>query len=324
MNRRDEFDVLRVCALGLILLCHFLRSIGFHQLDIPLGCVGNMVFFALSGILLGLGWSAKGCPAYGIGFLRHRVLRLAVPLWLFVIPWVLYLLVRGADVNFKSVALNLALLSWLDHGVGRVAGLTPYWFVTAILAFYLVAVALSRFAFLRRVSVLMVGFCVLQVAFSLMGVRQSYLFVFLLAASVAFVRGDAILNAIPSSAGGWGGGVCLFAAVSLFGVLYALVLCGVLRVGTPSVYYATLPIVVALSAGVLSFMRGRKAGALVGKVSAVSYEIYLVHSAALGVVRPLCPSTTVYAVAFLALSLALAATLHGLSCRAMKSMDGSR
>lgn len=41
MKRRDEFDVLRVCALGLILLCHFLRSIGSHLLDIPLGCVGN-------------------------------------------------------------------------------------------------------------------------------------------------------------------------------------------------------------------------------------------------------------------------------------------
>ena len=310
MKRRDEFDVLRVCALGLILLCHFLRSIGSHLLDIPLGCVGNMAFFTLSGILLGLGWAARGCPLYGLRFLRHRIVRLALPLWLFVIPWVFYLVMRGADVNFRGVAMNLLLLSWFDHGGCRVAGLTPYWFVTAIVVFYLVVVVLSRFAILRRVPVLVVGFCVLQMAFSFIGIQQSYLFVFLLAASVAFVKGDAILNAVSISARG---GVCLLASVSLFGLLYALVLCDVLNVGTPSIYYATMPIVAAFSIGVVSLMRGRKASVLVGKVSEMSYEVYLVHSAVLGLVRPHCPSTAVYAVAFLALSLTLAYALHHLS-----------
>lgn len=204
MKRRDEFDVLRVCALGLILLCHFLQSTGFHLLGGSFGCVGNMAFFALSGILLGLGWSARGCPSYGLRFLRHRIVRLAVPLWLFVMPWVLYLVMRGSDVNFKGVMLNLLLLSWFSRGGCHVASLGPYWFVTAIVMFYLVVVVLSRFAILRRVPVLVIGFCVLQMAFSFMGIQQSYLFVFLLAASVAFVKGDAILNAVSLSARGGG------------------------------------------------------------------------------------------------------------------------
>lgn len=105
----------------------------------------------------------------------------------------------------------------------------------------------------------------------------------------------------------------MLASVLLFGVLHALVLCDVLNVSTSSICYATMPIVAAFSIGVVSLMRGRKAGVLVGKVSAMSYEVYLVHQAALDFVRPHCSSTTVYAVAFLALSLTLAYALHRLS-----------
>lgn len=66
MNRRyAEFDALRVIALGMILICHFIRNVGFYNLDIPFGCVGNMIFFAISGWLLGLAWDRKAYPAYG-------------------------------------------------------------------------------------------------------------------------------------------------------------------------------------------------------------------------------------------------------------------
>ena len=51
-----EFDVLRVVALVMILLCHFSRGLQPLMIDVPLGIVGNCIFFALSGWLLGFKW----------------------------------------------------------------------------------------------------------------------------------------------------------------------------------------------------------------------------------------------------------------------------
>lgn len=79
-TRYPVFDWLRVGALTLILTCHFLRGYDCALLDLPLGAVGNTVFFALSGWLLGLAWKAKGSPCYNIEFLKRRLLRLALPL----------------------------------------------------------------------------------------------------------------------------------------------------------------------------------------------------------------------------------------------------
>lgn len=114
-TRMAEFDVLRTVALGMILACHFVESLGHYTVGTILGLSGNFVFFMMSGLLLGLSWVSMGRPAYGWRFLRHRLLRLAVPLWLFFVPWFLFMLWRGQPFSVKPLCQNTAVyaLVWL-------------------------------------------------------------------------------------------------------------------------------------------------------------------------------------------------------------------
>lgn len=102
-KRYNVFDWIRVGALALILVCHFLRQYNCNALDLPFGGVGNMVFFGISGWLLGLAWVAKGRPKYGMEFLFRRIKRLAVPLWIALLIIVCAMLFIGHPVTFKNL-----------------------------------------------------------------------------------------------------------------------------------------------------------------------------------------------------------------------------
>ena len=227
-NRYAEFDMLRVVALGMILACHFIRSIGFLKLDIPLGCVGNMIFFVMSGWLLGLAWENKNYPFYGWQFLKRRLLRLAIPLWLFAIPYMIWFKVSGHALSLKDVFLNLSLLNWF----ARIPGMTPFWFITAISAFYIVVIALSRIKFQRNHSLatamsLTVSVVLLQMVLSLCGIRYGYILVMMLCGALAFLNANRLLTLIRTLAtchgitliAGIGGGGCS----SLIGGLCAMI-----------------------------------------------------------------------------------------------------
>lgn len=184
-----EFDVLRTVALGMILACHFVESLGHYTVGTILGLSGNFVFFMMSGLLLGLSWVSRGRPAYGWRFLRHRLLRLAVPLWLFFVPWFLFMLWRGQPFSVKPLLLHLSLLNWFDHWF---PGTFALWFVTAISGFYMMLLVVTR---LRAVPWFLwaLGLVAMQVCASVVGVHQSYLFLHLCVAVLAFLKGGDIL-----------------------------------------------------------------------------------------------------------------------------------
>lgn len=309
-KRYVEFDALRVVALGMILICHFIRTVGFHRLDIPFGCIGNMIFFVISGWLLGLAWGNKGYPQYGRRFLVWRILRLAVPLWLFAVPYMTYLKAIGYHISIKDVILNLTLLNWFD----RLPGMTPYWFITGIASFYVVVLFMSR---VRNVvhrpvssSFMIIGMAIaVQCLLSLNGIRYGYFLIMIAVGLLCFLNAkkiyDGFLQYIHISS-------MLSAAVAIL-----LLLCywlGVTHnsivVGTPICYYATIPVALFITTMVFSLPRTIQANKIVEFISSISYEVYLVHSAMLLFMKPLSSNSLMYAALFLVGTFALAIPLH--------------
>ena len=316
--RYFEFDFLRAVALCMILACHFVRSIGFYKLDIPLGCVGNMIFFAMSGWLLGLAWENRGRQPYGWTFIKRRLLRLSVSLWLFAIPYMIWFKVSGHDVAPKDVLLNLCLCNWFS----RLPGMTPYWFITAISVFYFAVFAISRvnqYAPPLFLSVVLSVFAILvQTALSLSGIRYGYIMVMMLCGALAFLNAKSILSLARRFAIKLPSTVTIALGTSLFLVYWRFVCKEVIIVGTPLCYYSTIPIAVLITLVVFAYAKESRMAAF---ISSVSYEVYLVHAAMLLWMRPVSDSNAVYALVFIAGTFLLALPLHYISALTIRLLE---
>lgn len=322
-GRIIQFDILRTIAIGMILACHFIRSIGFHQLDIPLGCIGNMIFFVMSGWLLGLAWESKLHPVYGWQFLKRRLLRLAVPLWLFAIPYLIWFKASGHTLTAKDAFLNLAFCNWF----ARIPGMTPYWFITAITAFYIAVIALTRVKRYEAhpfvvASILVISAVLIQMFLSLCGIRYGYVLVMMLCGALAFLNANRLLSflkkAISSPV------IVLIKStvgVILFLVFWWLVCEDVLVVGTPLCYYATIPIAFCITVFAFALPAATQK-TVVSFISSISYEVYLVHAAMLIWTKPISANIAIYAVLFLAGTLVFAILLHYLSSLTVKCITG--
>ena len=203
MRRYPSFDRLRVFALGMILVCHFVRSVGFYSLDLVLGAVGNFIFFVLSGWLLGLAWQGRGHGPLGLPWLKRRLTRLALPLWGFAIPYFALLHVMGFDLKIKDIVMNLFLLNWF----ARLPGMTPYWFITAIAGFYFVVATITHIGRLNenRLRVILAGVVVTvvsQVGLAIVDVRQGYVLTLFLCGLVAFCFADEMLAFVEKTRSG--------------------------------------------------------------------------------------------------------------------------
>lgn len=251
MKRIDAFDRLRVVALGMILACHFIRGITSSRVDLALGAVGNLIFFGLSGWCLGLSWLKKGCPKLSKAWLIHRVCRLAIPLWVFSVPYFIYLKQSGYNLTTKDVVLNLCLLNWF----GRLPGLTAYWFVTAILVFYVLLFFLSKVPDLcnHRKQIICIGFGVtifLQLLLMILGIRQGYLFCLFVLAMWLFLFADEALMVIRRFSKQWF--FLSLGSIALFVLLWQCFSNDFIQKGTSLAYWVSLPVAVFLSMSVLS------------------------------------------------------------------------
>ena len=321
VDRIIQFDVLRTIALGMILVCHFVRSIGFHRLDIPLGCIGNMIFFVMSGWLLGLAWDGKHHPVYGWQFLKRRLLRIAVPLWLFAIPYMIWFKASGHSLTAKDAFLNLALCNWF----ARIPGMTPYWFITAITAFYIAVIALSR---VKRqeshpfvvASILVISAILIQVSLSLCGIRYGYICVMMLCGALAFLNANRLLSFIGKRITSRIICGAITAAVILFIAFWWLVCDDIIIVGTPVCYYSTIPIALLITMLVFALPDYIKKIHACTFLSSISYEVYLVHAAMLIWTKPVSDNIAIYATLFFLGSFLAAILLHYASSVVAKLM----
>lgn len=299
MRRYPDFDRLRVAALMMILACHFVRSIGFYSLDLALGAVGNFIFFVLSGWLLGLAWQGTGSGSLGLSWLKRRLTRLALPLWVFAIPYFVLLLLTGFDLKITDVVMNLFLLNWF----ARLPGMTPYWFITAIAGFYLVVAAITHIGRLNenRLKVILTAIAVVGVAqagFAMVGVRQGYVFALFVCGVIAFCFASEMLEFVERLRKN---NARMIPLVCIGGAIFICEWIGFangwIETGTTHCYWITMPVACAISMAILLLPRICTKG--ITFLSGISFEMYLVHSAMLGWTRPLTDNVMVYLVLFL-------------------------
>ena len=106
-----RFDVLRDIGLLFILLCHFVTHFDGRlasELHGIIAGAGNFIFFIISGWLMGMKWRAKGCPAFGVDFLLHCGRRIYFPLWSFLIPFSVCILLSNGVGRIWRIMMNFA------------------------------------------------------------------------------------------------------------------------------------------------------------------------------------------------------------------------
>lgn len=138
MNETKEFDGIRGIAILSIVACHICYGINaLSPLGQYLGGTFNIVFFILSGLLIGL--SIRTRKSQGGGelsrsiFLKRRLMRLIPDLWLFLISFLMAAVFFDITCTPKQIVMNYLMLGWFAK--------LPYcghlWFVTMILFCYI-------------------------------------------------------------------------------------------------------------------------------------------------------------------------------------------
>ena len=269
------FDAVRACAIVLIMVCHWSRGAGYPFVGDWCGITGNSLFFILSGLLLGIGWHSKGCPKYGLTFLKRRCRRLFPAFWLTLLAYTVIMALKGESLPIVRIIANLFGLSWFF----KLKGAGYLWFVTAILLFYLEVVLLSYGKRLMDrigsmgfgcLSLLLV--VVLQYGLVKANIHQAWYLPFVWAAGMAFVYANEIVEWLFSRTITFREivGVSLLA---LGGALYLLLANGVCVNGAPMAYWFGIVVSAACLAVIIApnALRG-------GVISDLSYELYLTHS----------------------------------------------
>lgn len=205
-------------------------------------------------------------------FLFKRWLRLAAGLYPFLLACTVVYVLAGIDFSPKALVLNFLMLGWVD----RLPGLGQLWFVTMIAACYALLALLrrrpSRFRHPAAWALLLVPGMALD-ALGLPG----YSFLVLAYCALAFLYARPLVDWSLTVKPAWLVCGTLVVGVSVF-------LCidrGMLHVGEPAYYYTTACSGIAAFVLLLRLFTHWLPGKILCAVSAVSYELYLVH-------HPLC------------------------------------
>lgn len=145
MTRDDKLDIIRVVAMTMIVLCHYFQIIGFSGLHFWLN-TGVQIFFVLSAFLLSnySFTSLVECK----NFLKKRIQRIMIPLWIYLVTIILGLLIIRYPVKANAVFMYaIGLAAFSPDGV---LGLGHLWYITAILICYAMLPLLD--VVLRRVK----------------------------------------------------------------------------------------------------------------------------------------------------------------------------
>ena len=140
MRQRDAAcDYIRGTAMMTIILCHFFQIrhqyAAFSWLNI-----GVQVFFVLSAKLLSKKDITTGAQA--LTFYKTRLLRIFLPVWLYLLCLVPVLFLVGRGPTLSAMLLYTAGLA--GFAPSGILGLGHFWYITALLLCYLVTPLLNR------------------------------------------------------------------------------------------------------------------------------------------------------------------------------------
>ena len=140
----DKCDIVRIIAMIGVVADHYFQLTGCRALvrtGLCWGGVSVAIFFALSAYLFGEKWRASGNKGFEVWpFLKKRFLRIYIPLWvalIFVIALEGYV---HNPFDTKTIVYNFLGLSWARPFTW--AG--HLWYITMIVILYFVFLGLSR------------------------------------------------------------------------------------------------------------------------------------------------------------------------------------
>ena len=136
-----SYDYVRVIAMLFIVLCHFFQILGNVNVALWLN-VGVQIFLVLSAKLL---CNRKfNCVKDVLLFYKKRILRLMIPVWIYLILAVLILLLIKQPVS--GLAVLIYALGGAAFTQSGLLGLGHFWYITIILIAYLLIPVLSILA----------------------------------------------------------------------------------------------------------------------------------------------------------------------------------
>ena len=264
IKRIVEFDGIRAFAILMIIACHLCYSFEpMSPVGQYLGGTFNCVFFLISAILAG----SKDLPH---NFLIRRILRLGYSLWPFLIIVDILYTILGIQFSTSSFIMNMCMLGWIT----KLPGLGHLWFVTMIMICYVMFSILNNVHISKRLKVILLFVISLFIQFALEYLSlPGYLGLVCLYCGLAYLYAHAILSRLDS--------FNLIIIVVMALVLNGYCLYGLYHkhfvIGTLPYYYITCMSGISVFLLLYKLFHYFRPQAVLKYISAISYELYLVH-----------------------------------------------
>lgn len=275
-----SFDVIRCCAIVIIVTCHFFLFGGIaHYVDIGkyFGGIGNFLFFAISALLFGLRYKNNGKSAFGTkNFLKKRFIRLFSSLWPFLSIALIFYFAIGVELSPLKVAMNFIGLGWF----AKLPNMGHLWFVTMIAICYIMYVIVANRNIVGKLNgggknlwLLLFAVCMLLEVLTDIAGLPGYLFMVVFYSLCIFSKADEIMKLATFVDIKW-----LFIAWIMTNVVAVYTCCNwhsglLLSLQRLACYIAGFGWLLLL----LYYGKNVRSNFGITFLSAISYEIYLVH-----------------------------------------------
>ena len=268
MKQITSLDYLRAFAITCIIIDHYIGG----PLGRYLGETFICVFFGISSILFGMKWHNNNEPRYDfLQFMYPRLLRLSVAYYPFLIMTISLFIYLSIPVSKSKILMNLLFLPWF----GKISGLGHLWFLTMILICYVVFILLSKFHtyITLKYSLIIVSLClILQCGIQRIGL-PGYVFFISLYCGLLFINAEKFLsfakNLQPIKI------IPIYFVINIIGLYFYYL--GLFD------YSHTLSKWVGTVCGFsniilfINLFNDAKVHIIISLISALSYELYLVH-----------------------------------------------
>lgn len=308
--RNYNLDWIRVIAMFGIIVDHFISNLGCKKLEYcGLQMGGNVtIFFLISALLFGAKWAKDDYrPFSPIQFLKKRILRIFIPLWMTILLVMPFEYALTGNFNPFTIVMNVVGLGWV-----RPFGIAGHlWYITMLMFLYICFVGISRIR-LDKISgiwwmsafvVMIVAYVVLQGKLTTYSKAGPPLFMFF--SVMMFAKGKEVME--------WAKRykflVLLLAIAFVSGSQY------IYQLGWHDTHKA-MAIGSFICAGFLSFlalnswMNVSKPNKMMTWLAGISYEIYLVHVPLLGICIHYFKSTILWAPIWIVVSVISAIVLN--------------
>lgn len=268
--RDYSLDYIRAAAIFAIVVCHFLI---FCTDDVGIGRLlaggGNILFFLLSAFLYGQKWEKSRYKSISpIPFLKRRILKLGASLWPFLICLLILYVLIGVEFSVVAAVLNFLFLG----AFAKLPGNGHLWFLTVMMMCYGLFVLLSWRRFGNWALSIMGLVCfALYLVLECNGLPGNFMLIIGLSGFV-FSRSGIVFRIVDK--------ICkslltlIFIGISILGIL--LFEHGLFE-SNRIIAYLVLDLF-----GIIAFLFLLKivpstSNVIIGFISSISYELYLVH-----------------------------------------------